>query len=467
MKLTTIALLFLLLPLSLPAQELITQNQTVDQAFALAVKTLYDNTQDSLIKAGGTYGGEWTRDIAINSWNAASLISPDAAQYSLWSVTTNNKAEIGHQYWDQIIWTIAAYDYYLTNNDRVFLKQAYITASNTMARLEREAYDPHYGLFTGPSVFNDGIAGYEEPIYDPKIHSTYVLDFPASKNIKCLSTNCLYVGAYTTLAKMAMETGDKDKIVFFENKAAIQKQNIRKWLYDNETKRLNYLIDQYGVVHKYQEGLGIAFAILFNVVSKHEALQIVDQTYMSKYGLPSIYPHFKRFSDEKPGRHNVMIWPFVNAFWADACYGIGRKDIFEKEFLNLADLAINHSHHNFYEIYNAITGEQDGGWQMGQHTASVYNQTWSATGFLRMMFRDVLGIHFTSEGMIISPDFEIIRKLGFKELKDLRYQSGKVTVIVRGNGNKVTGIFINGKKIKQALINSPHSTNSTLEFMLE
>ena len=52
---------------------------------------------------------------------------------------------------------------------------------------------------------------------------------------------------------------------------------------------------------------------------------------MGKYGLPSIYPAFKRFSKEHPGRHNQIVWPFVNGFWADACSKSGRDDIFMKE----------------------------------------------------------------------------------------------------------------------------------------
>lgn len=60
---------------------------------------------------------------------------------------------IGHQYWDQIIWVMAAYDFYLKNNDLNFLKQAYIASANTMKKLEKEAYDEKYGLFTGPFGF--------------------------------------------------------------------------------------------------------------------------------------------------------------------------------------------------------------------------------------------------------------------------------------------------------------------------
>ena len=44
-----------------------TGKSNLDKAFTLAVETLFKNTPDSLIKAGGTYGGEWTRDVSINS----------------------------------------------------------------------------------------------------------------------------------------------------------------------------------------------------------------------------------------------------------------------------------------------------------------------------------------------------------------------------------------------------------------
>ena len=39
------------------AQQLTTETPLVDKAFTLATKTLYKNAPDSLIKAGGQYGG--------------------------------------------------------------------------------------------------------------------------------------------------------------------------------------------------------------------------------------------------------------------------------------------------------------------------------------------------------------------------------------------------------------------------
>ena len=87
-----------------------TGKANLDKAFTLAVETLFKNTPDSLIKAGGAYGGEWTRDVSINSWNAAALLMPEKTAYSLWSVTTDNRTFIGHQYWDHIIWVTGAFD---------------------------------------------------------------------------------------------------------------------------------------------------------------------------------------------------------------------------------------------------------------------------------------------------------------------------------------------------------------------
>ena len=131
----------------------------------LAVKTVRYNIRDSILAAGADYGGEWTRDVAINTWNGTDLFIPEVMERSLWHVTDGRRT-VGHQYWDKIIWVQGAYYHYLLTRDTNFLKEAYICSRNTMKQLETVAYDPSYGLFTGPSVFNDGISAFEEPIYD-------------------------------------------------------------------------------------------------------------------------------------------------------------------------------------------------------------------------------------------------------------------------------------------------------------
>lgn len=454
------------------AQQLDTHNEKLDKVFQIATQTLYKNVKDNIIKAGGSYGGEWTRDISINTWNAANLLLPEVSEYSLWHVTTNHRTQIGHQYWDQIIWVTGAYDHYLATQDKAFLKQAYIASKNTMQKLENEVFDSEYGLFRGPSVFNDGIAGYEEPIFDPKNTSSYVLDYPNAKPIKCLSTNCIYYHAYQLMAEMADRLESPQEAETYRQQAETLKAAIRKHLFNTATCQLSYLIDGQGNTHHFQEGLGMAFAIMFGIVDSNEAKEIVDKAYVGPYGLPSVYPAFKRFSKQRPGRHNVLVWPFVNAFWADAALQTGRADKFVFELENLCNLVLD-SKSCFYEIYDTYTGRVCGGWQTGHETGkdyewdSIHDQTWSATGFLRMVFRGILGLQFTENGLQLTPNPYLMKHFGFETISDLRYQQGTLRIRRTGNGNTIKEIRINGRYAgrQTALVLAPHQRNTEIEII--
>lgn len=47
---------------------------------------LFTDPPGRFIRAGGDYHTPWTRDASINSWNAASLLSPAVARNTLWAV---------------------------------------------------------------------------------------------------------------------------------------------------------------------------------------------------------------------------------------------------------------------------------------------------------------------------------------------------------------------------------------------
>ena len=427
--------------------ELKTGNQKVDNTFKLSVEILYRNTENGLIKAGGGYGGEWTRDCSINSWNAASLLNPSSAETSLWAVTTDNRQYIGHQDWDQIIWVTGAYDYFEKTGDRNFLDQAYQTSKNTMARLEGYMFDNDYGMFKGPSVFNDGIAGYEEPIFRGNEYGTDVRGH-WSGDIKCLSTNTIYYNAYLLLAKMANYKGETNEEKTYLKKAANLRSKIREHLLHGN--KFYYLVCFDGNKHDFQEALGISFAVLFGVVDKKEAQDIIKNAYKGNYGTPSIYPHFKRFDDAHPGRHNKIVWPFVSAFFGSAANYAGVRDRFSYEINSLSTLCQgSNSKYNgqqtFFEIYNEITGVPDGGWQCGSHWGtSVHDQTWSCTGFIRLILTEMLGMRFNGEGLTFEPNIDIINEYGFQEIKKVTYRGGTLNITKSGNGNKLVAVRVNG-----------------------
>lgn len=82
MKKTFFTSLFAFLFCWMSAQTIVTGDALQDSALAVAIRTIDRNTEGRLLKAGADYGGEWTRDISMNSWNAVSLLRPDIAEFS-------------------------------------------------------------------------------------------------------------------------------------------------------------------------------------------------------------------------------------------------------------------------------------------------------------------------------------------------------------------------------------------------
>ena len=450
MKRVLLALSFLFIQ-PLMGQELTSNNTSLNEAFKLAVRTVDINTRRGILAAGADYGGEWTRDISINSWNAASLLRPEVAENSLWSVTLN-KDTVGHQYWDKILWVIAAWQHYQINGNREFLEQAYKCSVNTMKQLENQVFDSKYGLFKGPSVFNDGIAAYPEPIYEPGNYSSAVTKHKNSAYIKCLSTNCIYYGAYQSLVQMAKELEKMQSVVQnFQQKAVQLKSNIIKHLYDKEQNKLNYLIDQNGKVDSSQEGLGISFAVLFDIIEGEKARSLIENAKVSKFGITSIYPDFPRYSAKKPGRHNNIIWPMVNGFFAAAAIKSRNYTTFSNELFNLTKLALNEKmgDYNFREVYNPYTGKPDGGFQDNEqglpdfHWESCRLQTWSATAYLNMVLHGVFGLRYSNTEMAFSPFLpESINQIS---LKNLIYRNAMLDISIAGKGRVIKSFLLDGK----------------------
>lgn len=423
-----------------------TSDTLIANAYELALMTVEGNIKDGIIKAGGDYGGEWTRDASINAWNAGSLIFPEETYTSLMSVTEGDCERIGHQYWDKIIWVRGAYNHHLVTGCP--LEKIYACCTCTMEELEGSVFDKESGLFKGPSVFNDGISGYEYPVPDVPTVKSNVLYNANTENIKCLSTNCIYYMAYRDLAEMAAVNGNFLRSVSYGAKARRLRKAIRKTFYDKPAGRLYYLVDHNGDTHRFQEALGCSFAILAGIVSKREAVSIARNVHISEFGIPSIWPDFERFEAERPGRHNNIVWPFVNAFWASAALQCGLEDKFGFELKNLADLAVNKGEGMFYEIYNPYTGLPDGGWQLDHHWTSCRDQTWSATGFLRMILEGVFGISFSEKGMTVSPASDVAARFGISAISGIRYRDCVVNVRVLPASDNPAGCYVNGKKVR-------------------
>ncbi len=409
-----------------------------------------------IVRAGGGYAQPWTRDASINSWNATSLLDPALAENTLWAVVDKDaggalRVQQDDQQWDQVVWVTSAWHHYLVTGDREFLQNAYRTATTTLTIREHATtagFNATYGLFTGASFFNDGIAGYPAPPADAtESVSTGSMPWPGVASGMYLSTNELYYAAYVNAANMAGKLGrPAAEVAGYRDKAAALRAAINQRFWNPATGRYDYQLLADGSRGAFQEGTGLAFALIFGIADPAQARSIVEHARELPWGMPDTFPNWARYSDAQPGRHNAIVWPLVLGLWAKALAGQGEQNAFAAETARLAKLAGNNS--GFWEIHNGTTGVVDGGWQrLGDtvkfHWGSEPDQTWSATAFLDMVHTGLFGLTFTDRGLSFAP--HLPAGWGDVTLRHLRYRGANLTIALHGAGAAIRSFQLDGR----------------------
>ncbi|MFW6457719.1 MAG: MGH1-like glycoside hydrolase domain-containing protein, partial [Planctomycetota bacterium] len=443
-----------------------TNNDRLDMAFRIAVGDVASNIQPyeggmldgkrPAVMAGLNYDRPWTRDAAINVWNACGHMIPGVARNTLLSVLDVGSGDrrIGGQYWDSIIWTTGAWNYYLYTGDTAFLQLAYRVTRNTIDRLETREMDEESNLFRGPACYGDGVAAYPD-YYARAGGSSGILQWaennPGKKvsegyglPMKALSTNCLYYNCYKVLNRME-ETLDIGADVDWTRKAKELKTAINRHFWDEEEGRYHYLADS-PVNSDHQEGLGHSFAIMFGVADRERRERIFRNQHVAKAGIPCVWPTYERYkkSADAYGRHSGTVWPHVQGFWATAASSCERVDIFEHELFALAKNAVRDM--QFVEIYHPDTCRQYGGYQENgdriRMTEATNRQTWSATAFLRMVVQGLAGLQFNENGVELSPC--VPSRLSSIRLSNLRFRNMVLDISINGNGTEIGSVEVNG-----------------------
>ena len=397
--------------------QLISNNEKLDEVYKTALRDIQNNIKTysggilsspkDVFIAGEGYSEPWTRDAAINVWNGLGLFAPEISKNTLLSVLKSDgeKLRIDGEYWDAIIWITGAYAYYLFTDDQNFKNILSEVVINSLEYFENTEFDEIRNLFRGGACYGDGVSAYPDFYAASKTCGVndlikYFPQYKADKGegnpMMALSTNCLYYNAYKIAAKIT----NKEE---YEKKAENLKSAINNNFWNEEKGNYNYIVDDFGGSEQ-TEGLGVSFAVLFGVASEEQTKKIVKNTYVSKQGVPCLYPEYKRYKRYGIGRHCGTIWSHINAFFGDAVMKYDKK-AFEFEVNALMNRVSKDG--CFREVNHPETGDPYGGvqeWE-GQivEWKSEYRQLWCATGYLRLIFKDLLGFKFTSSGLTIRP----------------------------------------------------------------
>lgn len=400
-----------------------------------------------MIRAGGSYDTPWTRDSAINTWAAGRLIVPQAARNTLLAVCINDQNGDpiiipDNQTWDRIVWSVGAWQYYLATGDQEFLSIARGIVARGLAQLHGERYNTETGLYIGGSFFNDGISGYPKDIYEPGMDHSFMGMHPKTETIMSLSTNCIYCEAWRILDRMNKLLGISDPEPEMRHREL--KENILRVFWDPEERKCSYILYPDGRMDPSQELSGISFGVLFGILPP-EALENLMQ---EKFGIPSIMPPFPGlFSKERPGRHNNLVWPFLNGFFIQAAANAGLEDIAARELANFTRL-IN-SADGIYEIYDPYDGSVNGGWQIGGDDLqghlwdSCHDQTWSATSYIGAVLHGVFGVQIGEAGVTFAPC--VPECLKDSRIQGLMIRGKRFDITLSGYGSHVRGVTVNGQ----------------------
>ena len=156
------------------------------------------------------------------------------------------------------------------------------------------------------------------------------------------------------------------------------------------------------------------------------------------------------------GRHTGTIWPQIEAFVADAACKCGKKEMFENELKLMAERSVRDG--CFAEIYHPVNGMIYGGRQEDNNNgirewSAVLKQTWSATGFLRLIIRDLIGIIFYEDGIEFNPNLtEDINEL---RLENIHYRKAVLDISIRRDANVEKKVTVNGENVTDRWICEP------------
>jgi len=463
-----------------------TNNKQVNTSIQIAFNDIYgnikqlksplDQKQKKVLIAGADYDRPWTRDTSINIYNGFCLMDKEIAKNTLLSVLENINGQIyiGGQYWDAIIWALGAYQYYLVTKDKDFLVTAYRAIKNTLKDRETNEYTKEYGLFRGPAVYGDGVAAYPL-IYGYAGKFSSILYYPKFNKDKCykegfgipmhtLSTNIVYLLAYRIIIQIAQILDSSDNVNTYQDKETKLINAIKKhFIYANE--RLKYIVGKLGDCIR-QEGLGIAFASMANIVGK----EAFNNLYISNSGIPCLFPNFSRYNiGTEYGRQSGTVWPHVQGFFAIEALKRKKYSMFEFEFNKLTEFSNRDK--QFYEVFHPDTGKVDGGIQEHRTVEGVKkyksceHQTWSATAYLSMILYGFVGIEITQDKISFKPYLnDLINNI---QIDNLNIVKANINLKIRGKGNNIKSFQVNNQEINSNIIDSDLEGDVEISIIME
>lgn len=407
--------------------------------------------EDGALSAGAKWPGVWTRDVAFSSVLALAVVAPDAVRRSLeakvdsagriiqdtgtggsWPIST-----------DRMTWALAAWELYAVTGDQAWLRRAYDVIQRS-ARADRHAiFDPETGLVLGETSFMD----WREQSYPRWMEPRDIARSSA------VGTNVVHYATYRILADMADALGEHSGDWTETADGLRTAINRHLWMDDAGFYASFRHGRAFPSLAPRSDALAEALSLIYGVPDAERRASISARMPVVAFGAPSFWPYIP----EIPFYHNGAIWPFVTAFWMWGAAEAGNTAAVEHAMASVhrpAALFLTNK-----ENMVASTGHFDG------TELNSDRQLWSVAGNLATHYRVLFGMRFRPDRLVFQPMVPPAYG-GERTLSNLRYRDATLTITVRGHGDGVAGVRLDGRPVERAEIPASLTGAHTVEIQM-
>lgn len=397
---------------------------------------LLDVRTDSTFMAGALWPDTWTRDAVYSIYFSYAWIMPDESRKTLEKQTLKNPEEALQDTgsggsWpistDRVVWAMAAWEYYLYTGDKGWLASVYEGLGNTARKDIHVAFDKNVGLFKGETCSMD---------WRTHTYPNWFTNAMIGSSFSC-GTNALHLFLYEFLFRSAELLGKPEsEASYWKQYHDILKTNINKYFW-NEKKGLYdcYLYPEISA-YKATGRVGVmsnGLCAILGAATEEQSKEMVENYPLYQYGAAVLYPSIP----DDFSYHNKSIWPVWQTPYMYAARQAGNVEAVNhmvKSLMRQSALFLTHKENMTY----------DTGYDRGTALNSS-RQLWSVSSYISMVYRVLFGINLTEEGVSFNPVVpEMVN--GKLSLSGFKYRNALIDVNVKGNGNKIKSLKVNGEE---------------------
>ena len=413
-------------------------NDMIVALYNMALEEMQLNLRtDSTFATGALWPDTWTRDVVYSIYFAFSWIHKDISKKTLQKQTLNHPKEALQDTgtggsWpistDRVVWALAAWEYYLSTGDKDWLAEAYEGLSYTAEKDIHVAFDNNIGLFRGETCSMDW-----------RTH-TYPNWF-SNENIGesfSSGTNALHMFMYEFLVRSGKILGKSaDEISHWETYHNKVKDGLNNHFWDNERGLYTaYLYPEF-MGYRPTQRVGImsnGLCAILGAASPEQIKSILTNYPLYPYGAAVLYPTIP----DDFSYHNKSVWAVWQTPYMYAARRAGNMEAVEhimKSGIRQGAMFLTHkenmTHDTGYDRNTALNSDR---------------QLWSVASYISIVYRMLFGMEMTETGLQFSPVVPNNLIHGNLYLTNFRYRDALLHITVKGTGNQVKSLKVNGEQ---------------------